>query len=211
MQWVTLCFTGNLSTSTQEEPGKETGLHQDGAWQLWDHWCLLIQKHYEIAALLEKHKGKHHCQICSISSSHGRSWQYVCCLLYVCCVADSMSQLSFRCLPAGHAANCASRPGDFLTMGLWHLPHTCCMAGTWTELLILLFDFCIPLSKCHLCYLCLASPQNFRGKEPLYLNFEVQYFSWLYFFLLLNLCIIIWQIGPILFQQAIWTHARSCF
>lgn len=82
MRRVTLCFTGNLSTSAREEPGKEVGLHRDGAWQLLGHWWLLVQKHYEIAASLEKHKGKRHCQICSVSSSHRpcilRSWQYVC-------------------------------------------------------------------------------------------------------------------------------------
>lgn len=79
-------------------------------------------------------------------------------------------QPAFRCMPAGHTGNCASRPGDFWTIGLRHLLHTCCTAGTWTELLILLFDFCIPVFKCCLCNLCLASPWKFGRKEPLYLN-----------------------------------------
>lgn len=78
---------------------------------------------------------------------------------------------AFPCAPRGHAARGAARPRHFSPAGPRHLPHTCCMAGTRTELLILLFEFHIPVFKCCLCNLCLASPQRFGGEELLlYLN-----------------------------------------
>lgn len=80
-------------------------------------------------------------------------------------------QPAFPCVPWGRAARGAARPRHFSPTGPRHLPHTCCTAGTRTELLILRFEFRIPVFKCCLCNLCLASPQRFGGEEPLlYLN-----------------------------------------
>lgn len=161
MQRVTLCFTGNLSTSAGEEPGKEVGLHPDGAWQLLGHWWLLVQKHYEIAASLEKHKGKR----------IARSAAFPLLTDHVFYVADSMFVTTYLQM-------CASRTRLKLciqTRGLLnHRPPTSAthLLHGWNtnRALILLFDFCILVFKCCLCNLCLASPQNFGGKEPLYLN-----------------------------------------
>lgn len=159
MQRVTLCFTGNLSTNEREELGREVVPHQDGVWQPAGHQCLLILWNN---CFVREIQGK-----ASLPDLHYFPLSQT---VYFTQLTVHLLQPTFRCVPAGHTGNCASRPEDFLTTGLRHLLHTCYMAGTWTELLILLFDFCIPVFKCCLCNLCLASPQKFGGKEPLYLN-----------------------------------------
>lgn len=130
------------------------------------------------------------------------------CAVRCCCVfvKSHLQQNGMRCRGA-------PRPQHFSPVGLRHLPHTCCMAGTRTELLILLFESHIPVFKYCLCNLCLARPQKYGGSELLlYFNSLTCNISFgLFFFLLLCLYIIIWQIGCILFQQVIWTCTCSCF
>lgn len=128
--------------------------HQQGLWQPSGHWCLLILWNNSFVREIQ---GK-----ASLPDLH---YFLLSQTVYFTQLTVHLLQPIFRCVPAGHTGNCASRPENFLTIGLRHLLHTCYMAGTWTELLILLFDFCIPVFKCCLCNLCLASPQKFGGRN----------------------------------------------
>lgn len=127
--------------------------HREGLWQPSGRWCLLILWNNSFIREIQEKVSLPDLYYFPLSQT-------------VFYTADSTFVTAYlQMMPAGHTGNCASRPEDSLTIGLWHLLHTCYMAGTWTELLILLFDFYIPVFKCCLCNLCLASPQKFGGRN----------------------------------------------